>query len=235
MMMKLFNRKTQASLALLFSFIFVVNLGMTSNIANAADGCKFGQYRETGDEDSDGNYVLPNGDVVTLSEETDDDGEDIYLLPDGTEVSYLAWGECLNMEWFTDTTKDGFSNKFELTMFGDIENSEIGDITTELLTITCENKKLSVSLLISLADRVGNRGKGEYRFDKGPILTLNYFAGPKYEGPTFENPRNFLASFLQSKKVAFKIKTWRGTQYPMFPKANLSSFRSKFAKLGCKF
>ena len=101
--------------------------------------------------------------------------------------------------------------------------------------VSCEKKKLSVYLSIEYANSRVWRGIGQYKIDSGKISNFPYTVTRNFNGIYLDNPKTFIADLVKAKnKFTFKVSSSNGSVLS-FPKNDFLSYRSKFAKLGCKF
>ena len=199
---------------------------------HAADDCGFGKSRDLGEEfeDEEGNlyFELPDGSKIF---QIDDES---YEMEDGTSIEYGSWGECKPTSWSEEENEGNSAKFFAISMLSDEEEGVTNEFSSILLT--CEKNRLTVEVNVEDARSTGSKGNGDYRMDQLRAKKFQYLARSAEESIAIIDTKTFMSDFLKAKgKVAFKIPTSQGIFTTAFPKGNLDTYRSKFAKAGCKF
>ncbi|MBM3719313.1 MAG: hypothetical protein FJW51_01630 [Actinobacteria bacterium] len=221
------SRVAMAFLALVLSL-----LSAPLSPVHAADDCGFGKSRDLGEEfeDEEGNlyYELPDGSKIF---QIDDEN---YEMEDGTSIEYGSWGECKPTSWSEEENEGSSAKFFAISMLSDEEEGVTNEFSSILLT--CEKNRLTVEVNVEDARSAGSKGNGDYRMDRLRAKKFQYLARSAEGSIAIVDTKGFMSDFLKAKgKVAFKIPTSQGIFTTAFPKGNLDTYRSKFAKAGCKF
>lgn len=222
--------KSKLAIALLALVLSLLSTPLSP--VHAADDCGFGKSRDLGEEfeDEEGNlyYELPDGSKVF---QIDDEN---YEMEDGTPIEYGSWGECKPTSWIEEENEGNSAKFFAISMLSDEEEGVTNEFSSILLT--CEKNRLTVEVNVEDARSAGSKGNGEYRMDRLRAKKFQYLAKSAEESIAIIDTKAFMSDFLKAKgKVGFKIPTRQGIFTTAFPKGNLDTYRSKFAKAGCKF
>lgn len=222
--------KSKLTIALLALVLSLLSTPLSP--VHAADDCGFGKSRDLGEEfeDEEGNlyYELPDGSKIFQI----DDGN--FEMEDGTSIEYGSWGECKPTSWSEEENEGNSAKFFAISMLSDEEEGVTNEFSSILLT--CEKNRLTVEVNVEDARSTGSKGNGDYRMDQLRAKKFQYLARSAEESIAIIDTKTFMSDFLKAKgKVAFKIPTSQGIFTTAFPKGNLDTYRSKFAKAGCKF
>ena len=197
-------------------------LSSHSTVAMAEDDCGFGRslYYESGDglwvyNEIDDNYTLPDGSVV----------DDVSDLVDDE-------GQCAPTTWIDDSRNDGFGRQFSVSLSSDEEGP--GANSYESIEIFCFKKRLSVYIWIDFPVTRGWKGVAQLKMDSGRVKNVGYTVNNSFDGLFLDSPKSFTKSFLAAKsRATFKVNTLRRAKVLAYPKADLSTYESKFKSLGC--
>ena len=199
--------KHKPFIVLTFFALLLSLLALPVGSVVAADDCGFGKYRDWGEESED---------------------------EDAPPVDNGSYGECKATIWSEEENEENVPKFFSISMLSDEEEGVTNEFSSILLT--CEKNRLTVEVNVEDAKSAGSKGNGEYRMDGLRAKKFQYLSRSGDESITIVDTKTFMTDIIKAKsKVAFKIPTSSGIFTTAFPKADLNSYRSKFAKAGCKF
>jgi hypothetical protein len=197
-------------------------LAFTPVSANAADECGFGSSIQY--EDGEGKWVY-------------NEDEDNYTLPDGSVVDDVSdlvdnEGSCQKTTWVDGYSDDGFGKEFSISIDSDEEGP--GANSYETIEIFCTAKRLDVYIWVDYPITRGWQGYGQLKFDSGKIQSVGYRVNRTFDGLYLNSPKTFTKALLSAKsRATFKINTLEGSKVLAYPKADISSYVTKFKSLGC--
>jgi hypothetical protein len=171
--------------------------------------------------------------------------EDATLCPIGQQRSPWTYDSdgngtppikpCEPATWKYEKSSDGFSSSFYIYATPHPgPNSSAGP--EDWVVISCEKKSLSIFVLYAYPYSVGWSGQGQVLFDSGKPSAIKYRVNRDFKSFTVTSPKEFLAKLVKAKtSFSLKIPLVSGTKLGTYAKGDLLSYRTTFAKAGCKF
>lgn len=152
---------------------------------------------------------------------------------DGTRSAPLV--PCEPAKWTLDESDDGFSSSLYIYLSphpGPNSSAKQED----WVAISCSKKKLSVIVLYEYPYSVGWGGQGKVLFDKGKPSTFKFTVSRDFRYLSLNSPKDFLAKLVKSKtSFSLKVPLVSGSKLGTYAKGDLSTYRARFTKAGCKF
>lgn len=152
---------------------------------------------------------------------------------DGTRMPPLE--PCEPARWTLLESDDGFSSGFQIYA-SPHPNPNSSAKQEDWVSISCSKKKLSVIVLYEYPYSVGWAGQGQVLFDKGKASTFKFTVSRDFRYLSLNSPSDFLAKLVKSKtSFSIKVPLVSGSKLGTYAKGDLSAYRAKFTKAGCKF
>jgi hypothetical protein len=152
---------------------------------------------------------------------------------DGTRSAPLV--PCEPAKWTLLESDDGFSSSLNIyaSPHPDPKTSAKQE---DWVSISCSKKKLSVIVLFEYPYSVGWVGQGQVLFDKGKASKFKFTVSRDFKYLSLNSPKDFLAKLVKSKtSFSLKVPLVSGSKLGTYAKGDLSTYKSKFSKAGCKF
>jgi hypothetical protein len=148
---------------------------------------------------------------------------------------------CRKSTWHYEAYDDGFNTGFFVMIQADYDDTawdlaEDDSYLTRWLTISCQKRKVSVSVDAQFPDNVGYFGNAKYKIDNKKPVSFRYQVSSPFDAIYPTNTKSLLSALVTAKtKISFETYTLMGSEIISFPIGNLNVYRKKFALNGCKF